>query len=75
LYEHIIPVLIITTSNCNESLYDKAGYTAMLENYKQRLERFDGPAKIMVRGNTLQVDDYSKYNCSLALRKTFGCAM
>jgi len=60
--EHMIPVLLITTSNCDESLYDKIGYTAMLEDYKQKLERFVGPTKIMICGNTLQVDDYSKYN-------------
>lgn len=63
--EHMIPVLLITTSNCDESLYDKSGYTAMLENYKQMLERFVGPAKILIYGNTLQVDDYSKYDWTI----------
>ena len=63
--EHMIPVLLITTSNCDESLYDKIGYTAMLEGYKQRLERFVGPTKTMIYGNTLQVDDYSKYNWTI----------
>jgi len=60
--EHMIPVLFITTSNCDESIYNKIGYTAMLEGYKNMLERFVGPAKIMICGNTLQVDDYSKYD-------------
>lgn len=60
--EHMIPVLLITTSNCKEDIYDQRGYTAMLETYKQMLERFVGPTKIMICGNTLQVDDYSKYN-------------
>jgi len=60
--EHMIPVLLITTSNCDESLYDKVGYTTLLENYKQMLERFIGPTKIMIYGNTLQVEDYSKYD-------------
>jgi len=63
--EHMIPVLLITTSNCDESLYDRLGYTAMLESYKQRLERFVGPTKIMIYGNTLQVDDYSKYDWTI----------
>jgi len=40
--EHMIPVLLITTSNCDESIYDKIGYTSMLEGYKQMLERFVG---------------------------------
>jgi len=60
--EHMIPVLLITTSNCDESMYDKVGYTTMLDNYKQTLERFVGPTKVMICGNTLQVEDYTKYN-------------
>ncbi|CDG36189.1 NADPH-dependent FMN reductase [Acetivibrio thermocellus BC1] len=63
--EHMILVLLITTSNCDESIYDKIGYTSMLEGYKQMLERFVGPTKIMICGNTLQVDDYSKYNWTI----------
>lgn len=60
--EHMIPVLLIHTSNCDESVYDKTGYTAMLKDYKQKLERFVGPTKVMIYGNTLQVNDYSKYD-------------
>ncbi|AGC68841.1 NADPH-dependent FMN reductase RutF [Thermoclostridium stercorarium subsp. stercorarium DSM 8532] len=60
--EHMIPVLLIHTSNCDESYYDKIGYTVMLDRYKQTLERFVGPTKVMICGNTLQVDDYSKYD-------------
>jgi len=63
--EHMIPVLLIMTSNCDESLYDKAGYTALLENYKRMLERYVGPTRIMVCGNTLQVEDYSRYNWTI----------
>ncbi|HHW30126.1 MAG TPA: flavodoxin family protein [Clostridiaceae bacterium] len=63
--EHMIPVLLITTSNCDESLYDKIGYTTMLEGYKQMMERFFGPTKIMICGDTLQVDDYSKYDWTI----------
>lgn len=71
--EHMIPVLLITTSNCDESLYDNVGYTAMLEGYKQKLERFIGPTKVTIYGNTLQVDDYSKYDWTIfdpAVKKT-----
>lgn len=60
--QHMIPVLLITTSNCDESIYENIGYTTMLENYKQTLERFVGPTKVMVCGNTLQVEDYTQYN-------------
>jgi len=59
--EHMIPVLLITTSNWDESYYDKMGYTTMLEKYKQMLYNYVGPTKIMICGNTLQVEDYSKY--------------
>ena len=34
----------------------------MLEGYKVMFERFVGPTRIMICGNTLQVDDYSKFN-------------
>lgn len=63
--EHMIPVLLIHTSNCDESFYDKVGYTTLLENYKRMLERHVGPTKIMIYGNTLQVDDYSKYDWTI----------
>lgn len=60
--EHMIPVLLITTSNCDEKVYDTYGYTSMLENYKRMLDSYVGPTKVMICGNTLQVDDYSIYN-------------
>jgi putative NADPH-quinone reductase len=63
--EHLIPVLLITTSNCDESVYDERGYTAMLESYQQYLERFVGPTKFMICGDTLQVEDYNKYNWTI----------
>lgn len=60
--EHMIPVTMIVTSNCDEGHYDAVGYTRLFENYRQMLERFVGPAKLLACGNTLQVNDYSKYN-------------
>lgn len=63
--ERMIPVLFITTSNCDESLYDHVGYTSMLEGYKQMFERFIGPTRVMIYGNTLQVEDYSKYDWTI----------
>ncbi|NLM21977.1 MAG: flavodoxin family protein [Peptococcaceae bacterium] len=65
--EHLIPVLLITTSNCDESDYDKVGYTGMLESYKKMLDTFVGPTKVMIYGNTLQVEDYSNYDLSMAI--------
>ena len=63
--EHLIPVLFIMTSNCAEEFYDKIGYDKMLENYKNTLGRMVGPATVMVCGDTLQVDDYGKYNWTM----------
>ena len=59
--EKKIPVLFIMTSNVAEDMYDDIGYTAMLSGYKKRLERFIGPVKFMICGQTKQVADYSKY--------------
>ena len=51
----LTPVLLIMTSNAPDSMYmDK------LRNYQQILDRFVGPAKVFVSGDTLQLKDYSK---------------
>ncbi len=59
---HMIPVLLIMTSNCPEEQYGAMGYTALLESYKNMLNQFVGPASILYCGDTLQVNDYSLYN-------------
>lgn len=63
--QHLIPVLFIMTSNCAEEFYDKIGYDKMLENYKNTIGGMVGPTKVMVCGNTLQVNDYGKYDWSM----------
>ena len=63
--KHKIPVLFIMTSNCSEEFYSKIGYDKMLENYQNSLNGMVGPTKIMVCGDTLQVNDYSKYNWTM----------
>ena len=63
--QRLIPVLLIMTSNCAEEYYDKIGYDRMLENYKNTLGGMVGPTKVMVCGNTLQVNDYDKYNWTM----------
>ena len=63
--QHLIPVLFIMTSNCSEDIYSKIGYDNMLENYKKSLSGMVGPTKVMVCGDTLQVQDYSKYNWTM----------
>ncbi len=50
-----IPVLLIMTSN------GPASYSRdLLDNYRQVLSRFVGPAEVFACGDTLQVRDYSK---------------
>ena len=53
--EHPVPVLLVMTSNAPEGMY-----TDMVESYRQTLDRFVGPAKAYVAGDTLQLKDYSK---------------
>lgn len=62
---HPIPVLLITTSNCAEEKYDAVGYTQLLERYQKEMGRFVGPVQVFACGNTLQVEDYSKYNWTM----------
>ncbi len=50
-----ILVLLIMTSNAQDT-----AYLHLLQGYQNTLERFIGPTKIFVSGNTLQLKDYSK---------------
>ena len=60
-----IPVLLITTSNCDEDYYDQIGYSNMLKDYTNTLSRFVGPTKLFICGNTLQVNNYDLYNWTI----------
>ena len=63
---HLIPVLFIMTSNADESAYQpELPYGKMLASYQSALNSFVGPTEILVYGNTLQVDDYSRYDWTL----------
>ncbi|MCR5301399.1 MAG: flavodoxin family protein [Lachnospiraceae bacterium] len=53
--EKRIPVLFIMTSNAPDT-----AYTELLNSYKQTFDMFVGPCDVLVSGETLQVDDYSK---------------
>ena len=53
--EKQIPVLFIMTSNAPDT-----NYVALVENYKKTFERYIGPTKTLISGNTLQLNDYSK---------------
>ena len=63
--EKKIPVLLIMTSNVSEDFYAQIGYDKMLEDYKNRFESMVGPTEIMICGDTLQVDDYEKYDWTM----------
>lgn len=63
--QHMIPVVLIMTSNCSEEAYDAVGYSTLLEGYKNTLSRFVGPTEVFCCGNTLQVNDYSQFNWTL----------
>lgn len=62
---HRIPVLFIMTSNCSEEFYSQIGYDKMLENYRNSLSGMVGSTKVMICGDTLQVNDYSKYHWTI----------
>lgn len=52
--EKQIPVLLIMTSNAPDTTFVK-----LVDNYKNTFERFIGPTKTLISGNTLQLRDYS----------------
>ena len=52
-----IPVLFIMTSNAPEEFYTPEGYGRMVAGYQSSLSNFIGPTKVMICGNTLQVND------------------
>ena len=53
--EHMIPVLLIMTSNAPDTEYQ-----GLLRNYQQTLSTFVGPTEVFVSGDTQQLKDYSK---------------
>lgn len=63
--EQNIPVLFIMTSNCPEEYYTPNGYGKMVEEYQNSLSSFIGPTKVVICGDTLQVNDYDRYNWTM----------
>lgn len=62
---HMIPVIFITTSNYPEEAYDLNGYGALISEYRRYLSSYVGPTEVLVCGNTLQVNDYSRYDWTI----------
>ena len=58
--ERQIPVLLVMTSNGPDDMYQ-----GLLANYKNVLDTFVGPTKVLVSGETLQVKDYSRFNWTI----------
>lgn len=63
--KHMIPVVLIMTTNCPEEAYAQVGYDVMLEKYQGTLSRFVGPTEVLACGNTLQVKDYSQFKWTM----------
>lgn len=60
-----MPVLFIMTSNCAEEAYDRVGYDRMIAGYQGTLSHFIGETKVLVVGDTLQVNDYDRYGWTM----------
>ncbi len=61
-----IPVLFIMTSNAGNSAYEQGGfYHGLVSNYQSTLDRFIGPTKVLIAADTVQVDDYSRFNWTM----------
>lgn len=60
-----IPVLFIMTSNVPEEAYPQMGYDSVLSKYRQTLDAFIGPTSTYICGDTLQVNDYGRYDWTL----------
>ncbi len=60
-----IPVLFIMTSNAPEEFYPQIGYDKILSGYQNTLGAFVGPTKVLISGNTLQINDYDRYNWTM----------
>lgn len=61
-----IPVLFIMTSNAPDRAYEPGGfYHELVRNYQSTLSRFIGKTEVLFAGDTLQVNDYSKYDWTM----------
>ncbi|MBQ9881461.1 MAG: flavodoxin family protein [Synergistes sp.] len=63
--EHMMPVLLIFTSNAPKELYPKVGYDKMIDDYKGTFELIMGPTNVIISADTLQVNNYEKYDWTM----------
>lgn len=60
-----IPVLFIMTSNAPKEFYAPLGYLSTVKAYQKALTDAVGNTKIMIAGDTLQVNDYSRFRWTM----------
>ena len=61
-----IPMLFIMTSNAPDMAYEHGGfYHELVRNYQNTLKQFIGKTEVLLAGDTLQVNDYSKYDWTM----------
>ncbi len=60
-----MPVLFIMTSNAPKEFYTPLGYGKTVKAYQNALNDAVGNTKVMIVGNTLQVNDYSRFNWTM----------
>jgi len=60
-----IPVLFIMTSNAPQEMYTPEFYGRVVSNYQQSLGAFVGQTKVLISADTLQVNDYDKYDWTM----------
>ena len=63
--ERSIPILFLMTSNAPAEMYATNGYDAMIEEHVRTLQTFVGPVKTFISGNTLQTNNYDRYDWTL----------
>ena len=60
------PTLFIVTSNAPDGMYQQGGFYAdLLQSKLLSISHAIGPTRPLVCGNTLQVEDYSRYNWTM----------
>jgi len=65
-HDRPIPALLIVTSNVAAQAYEGEGaYAAMLARYQNSLSNYVGKTRTFISGDTLQVNDYERYDWTL----------
>lgn len=57
-----LPVLLVITSNAPLFTFEDEGYAQMIERYQREFTKAFGPTNVVIADETMQVNDYEKYN-------------